>query len=509
MGADQIDNNAKLGSFSLAFIGLSAMLGSGWLLASYFVFQQAGTYSMYSWLLGFVMVMVVALSFAETCSVIYQDGATVILPRVSHGYFLSSLFGFFGLVSWVALIPVEVSATLQYLTHFVKGLYFAPGKLTGMGYMVAFALAIAISIINSFSMNWIKRMNNYIFTPIKIGIPIVIIAYGLYFAHINPQQVISHTHSLKGIFTAIPLGVIFSFNAFKTVCVISGRAKNPRQTILRALVISLTLCLILYAGLQLAFDSNATGYVLAHRQSPYAAILKDSTLMLLLLYISSISSPFTANVFNLHAGSACLFRMSKLEYVPKFFSKTNRYGQYIFANFFNVVLAMLILARGNAWDTMVNELTCVMVITYAAAPIALAAFRKSLVSVENMLRFKHDYIIGLFGFVFSNFMIYWCGYNAIKLAIILMVIISVFTIIYHRLRLDEAALDFMRAIWVFFWLGGIALVSYFSVFGGNGKVGHIYALVILTIMSVIMYVIITKTRLPEKEALANLEQLGD
>lgn len=507
MGASQIDSNQQIGSFSLAFIGLSAMLGSGWLLASYFVFQQAGTYSIYSWALGYAMIMVIALSFAETCSIVSHDGATVILPRISHGYFLSSLFGFFGLISWIALIPIEVTATIQYLTYFIKGLYVTPGHLSGLGYGVALLLAFFISLINSFAMTWIKRLNNFIFTPMKIGIPLIIIGYGLYHASHSAQPVIQTMHSFKGIFMAIPLGVIFSFNAFKTVCVIAGKAKNPHKTIIRSLVISLTLCLLLYVGLQCAFDFNVTQYVLQHSHSPYAAILKDSTLMLLLLYIGAVSSPFTANVFNLHAGNACLFRMSKLNYLPTMFGKKNRYGQYIVANLFNIVVAMLLLSRGNAWSEMVNELTCVMVITYAAAPIALVAFRKNLSSIDQILKLKFGYFIGLLGFIFSSFMIFWCGYPAVLLALKALVLISLFIVIYQCLFAKEDRLDLLRSLWVFGWLGGVGLVSRYSVFGGCGAISHIAALFILTALSVVIYCFIAKTCLPEKRALAVYHQI--
>jgi amino acid transporter len=509
MASSNIESNKKLGVFSLTFIGLSAMLGSGWLLSAYFVFQQAGTYSIISWLLGYSMVIIVALSFAETCSVISEDGATVILPRISHGYFLSALFGFFGLISWIALIPIEVTATMQYLTYFINGLYIKVGQLSIFGYVVAICLAIAISIINCFAMTWIKMLNNFIFTPLKIGIPLIIVAYSIYHASYHPQAAVNHFHSLQGIFAAIPLGVIFSFNAFKTVCVISGKVSNPHKTILKALLLSLSLCLLLYIGLQLAFNLNATDFVILHSHSPYAAILGHSLIMLLLLYIGAVSSPFTANVFNLHAGNACLYRMAKLNYLPKIFCTTNRYGQYILANLFNVSVAILLLARGGAWHEMVSELTCIMVITYAAAPIALISFRKNLQSIDQVLKLKYGTLIGFMGFVFSNFMIFWCGYPAIILALKALLLITLFVVAYKILCAKEDNLDLLRALWVYIWLGGIGLIAHFSIFGGNGLLSHIDALLLLLLLSMALYWVIARTCLSEVAALANFHSYNE
>lgn len=507
MAASIEDGHKKLGVFSLAFIGLSAMLGSGWLLASYFVFQQAGTYSLISWCLGFAMIITIALSFAETCSIIHHDGATVILPRISHGFYLSAVFGFFGLISWIALIPIEITATLQYLSYFMKGLYINAGELSHEGFWVAIGLAVAISLINSFAMTWIKKLNNYVFTPLKIGIPALVIGYGLYHAGTSHDVVVSHFHSFKGIFLAIPLGVVFSFNAFKTVCVVTGRVDNPHRTIIRALLLSVTICLFIYMGLQMAFDFNATSMVLSHSHSPYAAVLQDSAFMILVLYIGAISSPFTANVFNLHAGNACLYRMSMLDYVPKFFSKMNRYHQYILANLFNVIVALILLSRGSAWSKMVNELTCIMVITYAAAPIALVAFRRNLPDIDFVFKLKCGNLIGFLGFVFCNFMIYWCGYDAILLSIEVLAAVTIYIVLYQAVWAKHHRLDWLRSLWLYAWLGLITLISHYSVFGGTGAIGHSLALILLVVLSVVIYWSIAKTCLPSKQAHDNFNQL--
>ena len=243
----------EIGIWSLSFIGLTAMLGSGWLLAAYYVFKTAGHYSPLAWILGFFMVLIIAFSFAETCSLVDRDGSTVILPRLTHGYFLSAIFGFFGLISWVALIPIEVTATLQYLTYFMKNIYVQPGQLTTFGYQLGIGLVLIITLFNTFSMIWIKKLNNIIFTPLKLGIPIIIIVAALWHAHQYAIAVAPVHSTIKGIFLALPVGVVFSFNGFKSICVIAGRAQNPQRTITRSLMTALIICLALYLRLTICF----------------------------------------------------------------------------------------------------------------------------------------------------------------------------------------------------------------------------------------------------------------
>jgi amino acid transporter len=476
----------QLGVWSLSFIGLTAMLGSGWLLASYYVYKTAGALSPIAWIAGFLMVLVIAFSFAETCSLVDRDGSTVILPRLSHGYFLSAVFGFFGLISWVALIPIEVAATLQYLTFFVHGIYSQPGQLTYFGEGLGIILVVCIALINTFSMVWIKKLNNNLFTPLKIGIPIIIITASLWHAR-HLSQMVSPIHaSVKSVFLALPVGVVFSFNGFKSICVIAGRASNPQKTITQALLIALITCLVLYLGLQYAFNLNAISAVLADSHSPYATILAHSTLMIVLLYIGAISSPFTANIFNLNAANACCYRMAKFGYLPKIFTKTNGHHQYIIAALFNMLISIVLVLNSHRWDTMVQKLTCIMIITYAAAPIAQIVFRDQFKQVDRPVLFKGGKWIGRIGFLLSNIMIFWCGFAAVKLAFICLCAVSFWVIIYYIVSKQTTELSLLRSLWIFVWLGLIVFIDYFSGFGGINTITHPEALGLLVILSVII-----------------------
>ena len=471
------------------------MLGSGWLLASYYVYQTAGNLSPLAWILGFVMVLIIAFSFAETCSLVDRDGSTVILPRLSHGYFLSAVFGFFGLISWVALIPIEVAAILQYLTYFIRGIYIQPGQLTYLGEGIGIFLVVSIALINTFSMIWIKKLNNHLFTPLKIGIPIIIITASLWHAS-HLTEIITPIHaSFNSIFLALPVGVVFSFNGFKSICVIAGRATNPKKTITRALFIALITCLVLYLGLQYAFNVNAISSVLADSHSPYATILANSSLMIVLLYIGAISSPFSANIFNLNAANTYCYRMAKFGYLPDIFSKTNQYHQYVVASLFNMIVGIILVLNSHRWDTMVERLTCIMVITYAAAPIAQIVFRDQFKQMNRPVLFKGGKWIGRVGFVLSNIMIFWCGFAAVKISFICLCIISLWVVFYYFVSKQSTELSLLRSWWVFIWLGLIMAIDYFSDFGGIHAITHLEAIGLIIILSIFINVLFERCAL--------------
>ena len=497
----------QLDVFSLSFIGLTAMLGSGWLLASYYVYQIAGNLSPLAWILGFIMILIIAFSYAETCSLVDRDGSTVILPRLSHGYFLSAVFGFFGLISWIALIPIEVAAILQYLTYFVQGIYSQPGQLSYFGDGLGVFLVVSIALINTFSMTWIKRLNNHLFTPLKIGIPLIIIAASLWNAQHLTQVITPMHHSFNSIFLALPVGVVFSFNGFKSICVIAGRAINPQKTITKALFFALTTCLILYLGLQYAFNLNATPSVLANSHSPYATVLANSTLMIALLYIGAISSPYSANIFNLNAANTYCYRMAKFGYLPTIFSKTNHYHQYIVASLFNMIIGIILVLNSHRWDTMVERLTCVMVITYAAAPIAQIVFRDQFEKINRPVLFKGGKWIGRIGFALSSIMIFWCGFAAVKLSFICLCIISLWIVCYYFLSKQKTELSLLRSFWVFIWLGLIMMIDYFSDFGGIHAITHGEAIGLIIALSSIITVCFERCALSPSKANEYLNEI--
>ena len=295
-------------------------------------------------IIGCAMIILIALCFAETCSMVPRDGATVILPRFTHGYLVSSMFGFLGWLSWLALIPIEAQATIQYLSHFHPSLIYSNSHLTTQGGITAVFVVLSVCIINYFSIKWVSWLNRYVLIVIKIGVPTIIIIYSLYISKQIPPQNIVRFHSVKGIFDAIPLGIVFSFNGFKSICESAGRAKTPGRSIPFAIIVSLLICLIVYLLLQFAYNANVSNNVIADNISPFATIIYNTKTPLLnviifLLYIGAVVSPYAANIFNLSSCNSCTYRVAKFDYIPGFLKKKNRYRRYFLALFINTFLA--------------------------------------------------------------------------------------------------------------------------------------------------------------------------
>src|ERR1700674_998521 len=105
-----------VGAIALMFTGLGSIIGSGWLFGAWRAAQLAGPGAIYSWVIGAVIILFVALTYAELGAMFPESGGAVRYGHYSHG----SLVGF--VVGWAAwspmrsAIPVEAEASVQYMS---------------------------------------------------------------------------------------------------------------------------------------------------------------------------------------------------------------------------------------------------------------------------------------------------------------------------------------------------------------------------------------------------------
>src|SRR3990167_10720736 len=92
-----------LSTQALLFASISAIIGSGWLFSAYYTSTLAGPASIISWLLGGLAVMIVAFTFAELSAFVPVTGASIRVPRYTHGLVVGFIFAWILWLSYVAL----------------------------------------------------------------------------------------------------------------------------------------------------------------------------------------------------------------------------------------------------------------------------------------------------------------------------------------------------------------------------------------------------------------------
>lgn len=476
----------SISSMGLLLTSVSAILGSGWLFAAYYSSLLAGPGAVLSWIIAGAIILLVSFCFAELSAMLPITGSSARIPQYTHGTLVSFVFSWLGWLCYVALTPAEVQSVIQYLNFYFPALTYPGGRLTAMGYTAATILMLMLSIMNTLSLRWLLRCNS-VLTLLKIIVPIVIslIILALYF---SPHQVLHPGGSptlpfgLHGVLAAIANGgIIFAFNGFKQACEMAGETRNPHRALPFAIIGSVSVCLVIYLLLQLAFlvslkpDNLSAGWgqlKLMGADSPLAAILHQNNLQALLpiLYLGAIAGPLAAGLVYVGSSSRALYGQSKNDYLPLLFQKLNSHGHPIYAIIANFLVGMAMFAPLPGWNKMISFLTSLMAITYAIAPISLLALRKQIPEQRRPFKIPCHTLFSFFAFYFCTLMSYWSGWEIIsKLSISFLAgMIILFTYHFGTKRGRELTFHWRESTWIWPYFIGLSLISYAGNYGGGG-----------------------------------------
>jgi amino acid transporter len=476
----------RIGPATLFMLSMNALIGSGWLFAPLYAAKIAGSAAIFSWMIGGVAAVLIALTFAELSTMLPVTGGTAHIPQLSHGAFASFVLSWIAWITALMLAPIEVQAVLQYATIFFPSLMHevngAP-TLTIWGYVWASFLMITLCVINICSYHGLMRFNFVLFVFKVATIILTIFAFiTVQFHTANFAGTLSATVSLSGwqaILSAVATsGIVLAFNGFKSSVELAGETKNLALSIPLSTAGTVFACMLLYIGLQVCFIGAIDPEMLKNGwqqlnftgdMGPFVGLAAGLGLIWLvkLLYVNSVISPLGAGLIYVTATARILYAMSRIGYVPKFLSQLNRHRFPVWAIVANFVLGMFSFMPLPGWQAMVSFLISAMVITYAMGPIALISLRITLPKKERPFRLPAANVICLIAFYSCNLFSYWTGWETIsKLAIVLAIGLVLFFISYLRGRVKIKKREFRSAIWIVPYLIGIVFISYLGAFGG-------------------------------------------
>lgn len=262
----------KIKLASASFIGISSIVGSGWLFAPYVAAHISGPAAILSWTIGTLIIYLLAMCYAEIATLHPIRGLSAVITTLSHNQY----FGFpFAIANWlgiVAVIALEADATVQYLVNIVPSwhhLFFdATESMTLIGSLLALVFVIFYTLVNFWGIKLLAKANNLI-TVIKLAVPVITVII-LLCAAFHPHNFTSAGGSFMPygftsvIVTILTAGIIVSFNGFQTILSFSSEIHNPTRTIPWALTIAIFVSFILYIVLQVAFIGALPPSFLAH-----------------------------------------------------------------------------------------------------------------------------------------------------------------------------------------------------------------------------------------------------
>lgn len=536
-GPQKISGDSRLrrdlSLIGLLFTAVGSIIGSGWLFGALFASQKAGPASIISWGLGGILMMFIAVSYAELGTMFPVSGGVVRYPHFAFGSFASYTLGW---VTWFAAASttaIEVLGAMQYATSYIPWLQDSHATLTFPGYFVAIALLGLFSLINIIGIRWFSKVNNALVWW-KIGIiTLVIIAFlatvfhGSHFSNATAGGFFPF--GWEGVFTAISTaGVCFSFLGFRQGVELAGETKNPSRNVPIAVIGSILITIVLYVLLQVAFIGGLPMDALANGWAHIGVTFGEATFgplatmaltiglswIALLLYIDAFVSPADTALIYTTVTSRLSYAMGKNGNAPKVLAKVNDKGVPWVSVILTFVAGTLFFFLFPGWEEIVGFVTAGTVLSFGSGPLALIALRKQLPGQKRPFKLPVATLLAYIAFLAANLIVYWSGWNDIWKLMIAILIGYVILIINEAFNHKQTpALELRSGLWIIVWFIGLTILSWLGSYPKQSKgagnldlLGAGWDIAAFAIFCVFITWLAVRSRLPVEKVKAHLQE---
>ncbi len=510
-----------VGLVGLTFTSLGCVIGSGWLLAALEASSAAGPAAIISWGIGGVIVLALALVYAEIGAAYPVAGGTSRVPHIAFGPIAGFASGWLAWLGSVTLAPIEVEAALQYLTpkiHFVT-LTHTKGEavvLTGAGFGVGAVLLLLFATINVLGVRKLSDSNTTIVSW-KILVPLLtVIALVVTSFHSSNFSAGSGGGFMpfgwKGILTALPLGVVFSLTGFEQAVQLGAESRNPGRDMPRAVIGSVIIGILLYLALQVAFLGALSPSAITHGWAnpigsgdygPFATIATTIGLgwLAVLLYIDAVISPGGTGLIYIGTSSRAAYTMARSGYAPKQFAKIGKRGVPYASIALSFVAGLIMFLPFPGWQKLVSFISSASALMFAFAPVSLAVLRRSDPDRKRPYRMPYAKVLAPASFAAASLIVYWGGWETTwKLLVAIGIGFAVFAA--NQLRkggIKREDLDLRTLSWLAPYLVGLLLLTFYGQFkGGRADLPFGVDLAVVAIFALVIYAFAVRQGAPPK-----------
>jgi len=518
----------EIGLVGATWASETSIIGSGWLFGAFGAAQAAGTAALVGWVIGGVIVMILALVHAELGGMYPVAGGTARFPHFAFGTTAGISFGFFSWLQAITVAPIECFAVMQYGSYAWHGLYNAKtGNVTGIGFVMTIILMAMFTAINFLAVKMFARVNSSI-TWWKVAIPVLTIIILLFKFHPNNLGAGGGfmPYGIKALFAAIPsAGIVFAYLGFEQADQLAGEVKDPQKNLPRAIILATSIGIIIYVMLQLVFIAAIPHALISGPKGwlgipstnqiaigPFAGLAGAAGLgwLAIVLRLDAVVSPFGTGLIYETSTSRIGYGLARNRYFPQLFQRVDRNGIPWFSLIMAFLFGLVFLLPFPSWHSLVSLVTGASVLMYAGAPLSMGAFRGQVPDADRPYRMPAAVVFGPLAFFLANILIYWSGFETIWKLGLCIVIGYVLIGIGMALDPQRPPIDFKSAQWLPVYLIGMGIISWQGQFSGGAvaapvNTGHIpfwWDMAVVAGFSLVIYYWAMWTKLPREEMLS-------
>lgn len=376
----------KLGFWSIVLLGINCIIGTGIFGLPSKAYAMIGEASLGVIIFDALLVISIALCFAEAASRFKVNGGPYIYAKEAFGTF----FGYeVGLMKW--LMGIIGWATFAVFLANRLALVF-PMFDNSFGKMAIAIFSILFwSVINLMGVKSSKIVNNIVtlgkLIPLFLFIFAGIFLYGNIDTTTLTEAVTATTVAPNGN-TLVEAAILFffAFTGFEAIGIAAGDMVNPQKNLPKAIVVVMLIVSAVYIAI-LLICMKVLGPSLAFSKAPVAeaagVLLGNGGKSFIMtgILVSIIGINMAGSYTSTKSGVA----LAETGLVPEFFLKTNSKGVH-----YNAVLASMtgtiILAMSGSFTVLASIGVIVRFIQYIPTCAAVLIFRKR----DKAKGIKHD-----------------------------------------------------------------------------------------------------------------------
>src|ERR1700676_3685073 len=473
----------EVGAIALMFTGLGSIIGSGWLFGAWRAAQLAGPGAVYSWLIGAVIILFVAFTYAELGAMFPKSGGAVRYGHYSHGSLVGFVAGWAAWIAIVSVIPVEAEASVQYMSSWpwawAQELYVhaasGRGELTVPGLSISAALVVVYFLLNFWSVKVFADTNSAI-TFFKLIVPAataIALMHGEFHwenFHVGVHGG-AHVGNLASILTAVATSVIvFSYNGFQSPVNLAGEARTPGRSVPFAIFGSIALSTVVYLLLQVAFIGAVApehlheGWAGLEYSSPFAqlALALNLNWLAILLYADAFVSPSGTGTTYTATTARMIYAMERSDTVPGVFGRVHpRFGIPRPAMWFNLAVSFIFLFFFRGWGKLAAVISVATIITYLVVPISVMVLRRTAPNLHRPLRVPGLAVLAPIAFVLATLMLFWARWpHTGQIMLLLILPMPVYLYYQGKAGWPHFGLHLRGSWWLLAYLAAVAALSW-------------------------------------------------
>ena len=373
----------KLGFWSIVFLAINSIIGSGIFLTPGSVVSQAGSKALIVYFIAAVFASILAISFSAAAKYVTKSGASYAYSKAAFGdnvgFYVGILRYFSASVAWGVMAVGVIKSTISIFGG-------NPDKFLNVtiGFII---LMLAVTVINLFGQKFVKLVMNMA-TAGKLAALILIIVAGVVLlittgaSHSlsSVDQITQNGHKIVPALTTTGLvmavvSAFYAFTGFESVASGSEDMQEPEKNLPKAIPLAILVIAAIYIGVvAVAMVLDPKSLMTTKQVVAISAIFKNDILRDVIL-VGALISMLGINVASSFNAPRILEAMAREHQLPATLTERTKNNFPIKTFFISEALAILVpLAFQYNMTNLITLSAMVRFLGFIIVPLAVICF---------------------------------------------------------------------------------------------------------------------------------------